>query len=133
VLQHYAQRLNRRWWRWPLLGPSYHLFAGALFWADEYPPWWRLPELEDALRVLWYYRTGLILGQPREYGEYWELGKQLFPRWVGFHPSRFRPDRRLIVFYRASHIASIRCLAEVEREFDGSEAEPGTLADQPRD
>src|SRR5690349_4696155 len=132
VLRHYARRLNRRCWRWPLLGPSYHLLADALFWADEAPPWWRLWELENALRFLWHYRTGLILGEPRECGEIWELGKRLFPRWVGFHPSRCRPVRRHIVIYRAGRMAASRCLAELEREADILDTDPGAESDRPR-
>lgn len=132
VLRHYARRLNRRWWRWPLLGPSYHLFADALYWLDEAPAWWRLPELENALRFLWHYRTGLIIGEPREFGDIWELSKRLFPRWVGFHPSRCRPVRRHIVVYRACRKASSHCLTEWEREFDIADTEQDGLPDRPR-
>ena len=116
VLRYHARRLNGRSWRWPFLGPSYHMFADALYWADEAPPWWRLPELEDALRCLWHHRTGLLLGEKREWGELWELGKRLFPRWVGFHPSRCQPSKRDLLIYRAGRRASARCLAELEKE-----------------
>ena len=87
-LRRHAHILNARRWRWPFVGPEYHLFADALFWADEAPPWSGLRQAEDPLRILWHYRTGLIMGEPRPFGELWELGLQLFPRWVGFHPSR---------------------------------------------
>lgn len=126
VLRQHAHRLNGRSWRWPFIGPEYHMFADGLFWVDEAPPWWGLSDLENALRWVWHYRTGLILGQSREGAEFWELGKQLFPRWVGFHPSRCRPDRRHIVRYRVANIASIRCLNELLRD---SDAEQGASAD----
>jgi len=101
VLRLHAARLNSRWWRWPFVGPEYHLFADALRWADEYPPWWGLSELENALRYLWHYRTGLILGEARKGIELWDLGKQLFPHWVGFHPSRCRRVIPYVTIYWA--------------------------------
>ena len=121
VLRRHARRLNARWWRWDLLGPSYHLLADALVWADEVPLWGKRSEVEDALRVLWHYRTGLILGEARPFTELWELAKRLFPDWVGFHSSRCRPARRYLVIYRAGRIASEQCLNELEREAGGSE------------
>jgi hypothetical protein len=130
VLRHYAHRLNRRSWRWPLLGPSYHQFADALFWLDELPPWWHLSDLENALRFLWYFRTGLMLGESREWGDLWELGRRLFPRWVGFHPSRCQPVRRHIVICRAGRIATSRCIDEMERLIDLEQHAP---PDQPRE
>jgi hypothetical protein len=51
ILRHHARRLNARWWRWPLLPPSYHMLADALVWADETAFWWKRGDLEDALRV----------------------------------------------------------------------------------
>jgi hypothetical protein len=125
ILRQHARRLNARWWRWPLLMPTYHLLADALFWADEVAFWWKRGELEDALRYLWHYRTGLILGEARPGAEVWKFGKRLFPKWVGFHPSRCRPNRRYLVIYRAGRIASSRCLAELEREVFGNELPTG--------
>src|SRR5262249_36488210 len=127
----YAPRLNSRWWRWPLVGPEYHMLANALFWADEIPLFIGpgRGSLEDALRGLWSYRTGLMLGETREWGELWELGKQLFPRWVGFHPSRRQPSRRNIVVYRAGRIATARFIAELDKEIEAQDTKPGT--DQP--
>lgn len=121
-LRRHARRLNARWWRWPLLMPTYHLLADALFWADEVAFWWKQGE-ENALRILWYYRTGLILGEARPFAEVWQLGKRLFPNWVGFHPSRCRPERRYRVIYRAGRIASARCLGELERKLYDDEQE----------
>src|SRR5262249_11962101 len=119
VLRYYAPYLNSRNWRWPLLGPSYHLFADALYWTDEAPPWSKpARNVENALRFLWYYRTGLILGEARDHVEYWDLGKRLFPRWIGFHPSRCKPMRQYKVIYRAGCIATARCLADVELDMD---------------
>src|SRR4051812_855105 len=74
VLRRHARHLNNRWWRWPLLGPSYHLLADALVWADEVPFRWRRGEIEDCLRALWHHRTGLIIGEARPFGELWQLG-----------------------------------------------------------
>ena len=94
VFRRHARLLNARWWRWPLLEPSYHLFADALVWADELPFRWRRLGIDHVLRPLWHYRMGLILGETRRFVELWELGKRLFPHWIGFHPSRCRPVRR---------------------------------------
>jgi hypothetical protein len=118
-LRRHASYINARRWRWPLLGPSYHLLADALVWIDEKPPWAKkLRPAEDALRCLWHHRTGLILGEERPFGELWELGRRLFPEWVGFHASRCTPSRKLQVFYRAKRIAADRCLRQVEGEFE---------------
>ena len=71
ALRRNARKLNRRRWRWAFFGPGYHLFADALFWIDESPPWtWGGDSnFENALRLLWHYRTGLILGEVRPYGD----------------------------------------------------------------
>jgi hypothetical protein len=90
------------------------MFAGALVWADECPRWWRLLELEDALGALWHYRTGLIIGEARPYAELWELGRQLFPHWVGFHPSRCRRSQWYAAIYQAADDAAMRSLAEAD-------------------
>jgi hypothetical protein len=124
VLRLYAPRLNRRRWRWPLTGPVYHLMADALYWVDEVPLWRKPWELQNAMRLLWHYRTGLILGESREYAEYWELGKQLFPRWVGFHPSRCQPSRRYIAVYRAGSEEATRWIAEAENDSTNTDRAP---------
>jgi hypothetical protein len=110
VFPRYARRLNLRRFRIPLFPPGYDLWADALKWIDESPPWpWRdPPELVDGLRALFHYRTGLILGDVRPYGGIWELGRRLFPCWVGFHPSRCRRSRQLARFYRALRLETYR-------------------------
>jgi hypothetical protein len=120
VFRHYANALNARSWRWPLLGPSYHLFADALYWIDEAPPLSKLRKAENALRFLWHFRTGLIMGEEREGAELWQLGKQLFPLWVGFHPSRCAPLRQYKIVYRAGRMATAKCLADLEREIESA-------------
>src|SRR5579872_6301718 len=107
VMPRYTRRLNLRRFRIPLLPPFYDLLADALIWPEEAPFWpWPSgrdpPELVDGLRVLFYYRTGLILGDVRPYARIWELGQRLFPCWVGFHPSRCRRSRRLARSYRSA-------------------------------
>jgi hypothetical protein len=121
VLRGCARRLNLRRFRIPLLLPYYHLLADALIWLDEDPPWpWRISfELSNALRPLFYYRTGLILGDVRPYGRIWELGRRLFPCWVGFHPSRCRRDRRLARLYRSARLEAHRTLHQDIRESQG--------------
>lgn len=130
VLRRHARRLNRRWWRWAVFGPTYHLLADALYWQDEVPLWSCPFELSNTLRLLWHYRTGLIVGKAHPYRELWELGKQLFPRWVGFHPSRCRPVRRYTILYRAARIATARCPDEWEREMGLTDAEQDVPPDR---
>jgi hypothetical protein len=116
VFPRYARRLNLRRFRIPFFPPGYDLCADALKWLDESPicwPWRDPPELVDGLRVLWHYRTGLLLGDVRPYGRTWELGRRLFPCWVGFHPSRCRRSRQLARFFRSARL-------EATREFNRS-------------
>jgi len=128
TLRRYAPMLNARSWRWPVLGPTYHILADALCWLGEAPTWSQLRRAENALRPLWYYRTSLIIGEAREEGEVcelgkslWELGKSLFPCWVGFHPSRCEPLRKYKIRFRAGRMASARCVADLKRQIEEEE------------
>jgi hypothetical protein len=118
TLRRHADALNARRWRWPLSGPTYHILADALYWVDEAPLWSKLRAAEDPLRCLWHYRTGLIVGEQRPFRDLWELGIQLFPRWVGFHPSRCSPSRRFQVLYRIRRRAADRCFRDLLAEVD---------------
>jgi hypothetical protein len=122
IMRRCADRLNARHWRWAWVPPSYHMLADALFWPDEWLFGRARGECEDLLRVLWHHRTGLILGEPREYADIWQLGKEVFPRWVGFHPSRSRPLRRYRAVYRAGNAATQRWIEQLEREIERENA-----------
>jgi hypothetical protein len=125
-LRVHAPQINARRWRRLLSWPSYEIMSGSLIWEDEKPrnaghgtsvnvlgP--EVPvEVAWSLRPLWHYRTGLIIGEERPYRELWELGRSLFPRWVGFHPFRCKLSRRYKVIYRAGHIGVLRCLAKLD-------------------
>jgi hypothetical protein len=115
VLRRYARRLNLRRFRIPLLPPDYHLLGDYLFWWDESPPWDRW-ELRTSLGYLFHFRTGLILGDARPWAEFWELGRRLFPCWVGFHPSRCRRSRRLARVFRSARLEATRTLHRSIRE-----------------
>jgi hypothetical protein len=123
ILRQYAAQLNARSWRWPFLSPTYHTLADALYWIDEAPPWpwWKLRGADGALRCLWHYRTGLIIGETRPFEKFWTLGKRLFPKWVGFHPSRCQPLHQYKVIYRAGHTATVRCLVDLKRQIEEQE------------
>jgi hypothetical protein len=58
-------------------------------------------ELIGPVRRLYYHRTGLILGEDWGQGEFWRLGRELFPNWVGFHPTRCNRSDELARIYRA--------------------------------
>jgi hypothetical protein len=89
------------------------MLADALIWLDEQWPLLDLPfEVISTMRTLFHYRTGLILGEPRRGRGCWEMGKRLFPRWVGFHPSRCKPSRWRTALYRAASAEAIRQLEE---------------------
>ncbi len=120
VLRRYARRLNGRSWRWPFMQPFYDCLADALIWPDE-KPFRSRSDLPSALRPLYFYRTGMILGEARSRVEFWDLGKRLFPDWVGFAPERCRPSRRRIAIYRAGNIATLRCLKELDWDMENAE------------
>jgi hypothetical protein len=68
---------------------SYHLFADAIVWSDEYPDSpGRMSEF-DCLKLLFRYRTTVLLGEPDlMLKPYWERALELFPNWAGFSPER---------------------------------------------
>ena len=113
VLAAHARRLNVRRLPWPL-PPCYDIMSDALVWFDEaYLPWMPV-ELVWALRPLWHYRTGLIIGEPRPYREWWDLGRRLFPLWRGFRPGRCQRSLWLAKLYRGGRAEGDRSLDELE-------------------
>jgi hypothetical protein len=74
--------------------------SDAFVWPDE-------TDTSTPIHVIWalrfvrHYRTGLILGVPRPYVEFWQLGRELFPHWVGFHSSRCELSSHLAEIYQA--------------------------------
>lgn len=114
ILRQYAVHLSsirRRGW---FSRPFYEIMSDALVWRNETTA--STPtRLVGALRPLFHHRTGLILGEQWRFAEEWQLGLRLFPHWVGFHPSRCRPSRRLAEIYRASKADFQRDLDQLER------------------
>ena len=96
-----AESMNAMKWQHDAV-VSYDLLSDALHWSDEIPPLGsHRPKDYWCLRCLLRYRTTLILGQPdREFEEYWIVGKEAFPEWAGFYPSRCEPDQELAALYR---------------------------------
>jgi hypothetical protein len=70
---------------------EYEYLSGALIWSDETNR--KTPtEAIWALRLIFAYRTNLILDKPRdEFKRWWDLGLSLFPQWVGFRTDRRQP------------------------------------------
>jgi hypothetical protein len=89
------------------LRPKYHLLADALFWDDEVPPDLSA-DGENFLRPLLHYRTTVLIGKPSRFLEYWELGKQAFPGWVGFHPKRCTESEDIAKVYTSLKAESMR-------------------------
>lgn len=110
-MRRYAKQLDSLRERQRFARPSYDVFGDALFWADEMPAG-NPTDLILALRGLFRHRTGLIIGKTRRRAELWELGRELFPNWVGFHPSRRSP--RLARIYEGY----VSCLQRQFEEFN---------------
>lgn len=92
--------------RW-LICPKmeYHVFADAVFWADEFPA--DLPtELENAFRLVLNHRTSLLVGEIGRFDEVWAVAQVYFPSWVGFAKERCSYDPEL-----ADRIRRIRGVA----------------------
>ena len=71
----------------------FEYLSGALVWTDERPPFRVNAEELGALRMLWNYRTSLLLGTPRvEFQDIWDSALALAPQWPGFLPGRRQPN-----------------------------------------
>jgi hypothetical protein len=81
--------------------PFVDCMSDALVWPDETDSSTPV-QVIGALRFVRHYRTGLIIGEQRPHGEYWQLGRELFPNWVGFHPSRCDVSPRLSEIYNVA-------------------------------
>ena len=88
---------TRRWF----VRPFRDCMSDALVWPGETD---RTTPVQViwALRFLFHYRTGIIVGEQRPHGEFWQLGRELFPHWVGFHPSRCQLSSRLAEIYHSA-------------------------------
>lgn len=78
--------------------PFRDILADGLIWRDETietTPF----EVILALRLVWHYRTGLIIGEQRRFSETWQIAREMFPHWVGFRPDRYGPSTELAQLY----------------------------------
>lgn len=96
----------------------YELMSGGLVWTDETRA--STPrEVKNSLRLVFAYRTSLMLGEPREeFKHVWDQCLELFPRWVGFRPERRGPTPMLLETYRRGSVSLKECLRDMERESD---------------
>ena len=75
----------------------FECMSWGLTWTDERPAFRVSTDELGALRVIWNYRTSLILGKPRmEFNEIWSTGLALAPQWPGFLPERRHPRPDLL-------------------------------------
>ena len=75
----------------------FECLSGGLIWTDERPPFEVDAEELGSLRVLWNYRTSLLLGKPRtEFDEVWSSALMLAPQWPGFLQERREPRTGLL-------------------------------------
>jgi hypothetical protein len=81
--------------------PFSDVLADGLIWRDETIDSTPI-EVIWSLRLLWHHRTGIIIGEQRRFADTWQLARELFPHWVGFHPDRCRPSAELAELYASS-------------------------------
>ena len=74
----------------------FECMSGGLIWTDERPSFQVDADELGTLRIIWNYRTSLILGKPRtEFTEMWDSAVSLAPNWPGFLPVRREPSPEL--------------------------------------
>lgn len=96
---------------------KYHVFADAVFWADEFPA--EMPtELENAFRLVLNHRTSLLVGEIGRFDEVWAVARTYFPSWVGFAKERCSYDPEI-----ADRIRHIRRVANWRIQRIGAEWE----------
>jgi hypothetical protein len=89
--------------------------SGGLIWTDERPPFDVNAEELGALRMLWNYRTSVLVGKPRaEFRELWDLAVAVAPRWPAFRPERFTPSPELVDFIEKRKKASDRSIERLD-------------------
>jgi hypothetical protein len=93
---------------------SYDLLSDSLQWSDEIPLLGRhKPSNFWCLRLLFRYRMTMILQNPEaEFVDYWVRGKELFPNWAGFHPSRCSPNIELLDLYHTRKFTGMKSLEQ---------------------
>jgi hypothetical protein len=80
----------------------YDAITESTIWEDELPPVIRArSEALWGIRPILRHRASIILGEPDpEWERCWQLGKELFPNWVGFIDSRVDPAPEIREFLR---------------------------------
>jgi len=114
VLTAHAEHLNQICTPDPSASVFYELMSGALIWSDERDasPF----EVVSALRAIFAYRTGLIIGKPRpELEPLWQHALSLFPQWIGFRPDRRQPTTELLAAYRRGRARVRQCLRTLDK------------------
>jgi hypothetical protein len=70
----------------------YDAMTESLVWRDELPPR-HLVAACNGLRPIFRYRASLsLMESDPEWECYWNLGKALFPNWIGFSEIRIHPS-----------------------------------------
>jgi hypothetical protein len=97
---------------------NYDLFSDGMRWSDEIPECVytdlanerQNSNVWDCLRILWRYRTSLILEKPDKREDslrgMWDLALQAFPNWPGFQETRRDPALKQLYFNLTSRAAS---------------------------
>jgi hypothetical protein len=120
VLLQHADVLNAIHTADPSATVQYDAMSDALIWSDETTP--DMPiELIWSLRMVFNYRTHLILGTRIDDTSVWDCYNSTFPRWIGFAPNRRAATTELLALYRRGCVSTRWCLRSLERvtEVDG--------------
>ena len=95
--------------------PQYEALSDSLIWTDErrldYPR-----DLSDALRLVFNFRTHIILGTDNLDMNAWANWLRMAPAWIGFASSRTRPTEAACAEYRRGDLTLRWCLRKLERD-----------------
>jgi hypothetical protein len=90
----------------------YEAMTGGLVWTDE-TICLKGATVEEigCLRILWRYRTSLILQNPDSHCEaLWNQARRDYPEWIGFDSARCTPDEELVALYEKQSKKTARAL-----------------------
>lgn len=105
--------INRPKW---FARPFYEYLSGGLVWTDETDVSF---ESINVLRPLFNHRSVLILGKNNDtWAAYWRIAHELFPKWIGFRPSRCESTPQLRKLIRAGRLKMHRECRQLEEDME---------------
>ena len=102
----------------------YEVMSGALVWDDEktgFSSEYFSPVEIGLLRMIWAFRSGLILGSPRlEFESVWRRAQDAAPNWPGFRAERCSPSEEVILYLKTAKRRSDRNFDRYEKASAGA-------------